>query len=124
RALLSRRPTLARRPTAWRHDSTIVVGGGSARRSVHEHDFAEPRRNVRPRLGVLRIGPDAHAPVRLDAIPTIEIHFPDRAYGWWTTRQLLEIRPRNHGLEAPAAVGVGADVQRPAEGRRDLHAGG
>src|SRR6185436_1368788 len=82
-----------------------------------EHDLAEPRRNVRPRLGVLRIGPDAHAPVRLDAVPAIEIHLPDRADGGWTTRQLLEIRPWNHGLEAPAAVGVCANVQRPAKGR-------
>src|ERR1051325_10381517 len=80
---------------------------------VDEHDFTEPRWNVGPRLVVLRVGPDAHAAVRLHPVPAIEIRLPARAVAWWAARQLLEVRPRDHRFEAPAAVGIGAHVERP-----------
>src|SRR5687767_11454113 len=100
------------------------IRAAKAGRSVDKHDLAEPRRYVRPRIGVLRVGPDAHAPVRLDAVPAVEIDLPHGSGDRRSTRQLLEIGPWNHRLEAPAIVSVGAHVQRAPQGGRDLDAGG
>src|SRR5688500_1129782 len=100
--------------------SFMVCERSTARRLVDEHDLAEPRWNVRPRLGILRVGPDAHAAVWLHAVPPVEIHFPHGAGRRRAARQLLEVWPRNHRLETPALVGVGANVERPPQGGPNL----
>src|SRR5687767_14173404 len=63
---------------------------------LNEHDLAEPRRDVRPGIVVLRVGPDAHAAVRRHAVPAIEVDLPHGTGDGRPTRELLEIRPGDH----------------------------
>src|SRR6478735_4395358 len=101
----------------------VAVAGGIDDALLHEHELTEPRWHVRPRGRVLWVRPDAHPPVRLGAVPPVDVGLPYRADAGRTARQFFEVRPGDGHFEAPSVVGIFRVVQRASERRHDRDAG-